>query len=833
MRALGLLAPLLGLGLGLALSLPPRAATDCTSLGPSERLAFSPAARTRWLAPRVRAPGPLDPLYGMVRRFLSVVQLNPFPSELVKALLNEPSSLKVDEVVRYEAGYVVCAVTAGLYLVAVPTTGLCFCCCRCRRRCGGRVKTEHKAMACERGTLMAFLLLTTIILLAGVVCAFVTNQRTHEQMGPSVEAVPETLRSLRGLVSDVPGELETVAKQFSVPQEQVLKELDGIGESIGPTIHSQLRSTMYSVLASVHSLGQALQVSMDRLRALNSTLVELQEGQQQLVLALEKHRDRLLTLLQQPGCRKDCTDTQDRARALELAADFTQVPPVDNVLHRLKGVPEANFSNMVQEENTTFNSLPFLVAMQMELVIKDLKEAVAQKPEGMGTLAEAFPELEAAPRWSRALEELEENSRPYLQEAQRYETYRWTVGCVLCSAVLLVVACNLLGLSLGIWGLSAREDPSQSEAKDEAGARFLMVGVGFSFVFAAPLILLVFLTFLVGGNVQTLVCRSWESGELYQFADTPGNLPPSLNLSHLLGMRKNVSVLLTYQQCREGAALWKVLQLDDSYNLEKHLDLSQYTHNLQQNLQNFKPNVQNLELLSPEAHRDLEALQSSGLEKVNYQAFRVQIQSPVVKTDLEQLAQELQGLAQAQGNSSLGQQLRMEAHGLRDLYQEKVVPRQNLVAQLNLSVRALESAAPRLQLQTAGVLSHVADLERELPARAARILMNESACFLSRELSYFSQYLAWVREEVTQRIATCQPLSAALDNGRVILCDMVADPWNAFWFCLAWCTFFLIPSVVFAVKTSKYFRPIRKRLSSTSSEETQLFHIPRVTSLKL
>ncbi|KAM4803550.1 prominin-2 isoform X1 [Urocitellus parryii] len=833
MRALGLLAPLLGLGLGLALSLPPPAATDCTSLGPSERLAFSPAARTRWLAPRVRAPGPLDPLYGMVRRFLSVVQLNPFPSELVKALLNEPSSLKVDEVVRYEAGYVVCAVTAGLYLVAVPTTGLCFCCCRCRRRCGGRVKTEHKAMACERGTLMAFLLLTTIILLAGVVCAFVTNQRTHEQMGPSVEAVPETLRSLRGLVSDVPGELETVAKQFSVPQEQVLKELDGIGESIGPTIHSQLRSTMYSVLASVHSLGQALQVSMDRLRALNSTLVELQEGQQQLVLALEKHRDRLLTLLQQPGCRKDCTDTQDRARALELAADFTQVPPVDNVLHRLKGVPEANFSNMVQEENTTFNSLPFLVAMQMELVIKDLKEAVAQKPEGMGTLAEAFPELEAAPRWSRALEELEENSRPYLQEAQRYETYRWAVGCVLCSAVLLVVACNLLGLSLGIWGLSAREDPSQSEAKGEAGARFLMVGVGFSFVFAAPLILLVFLTFLVGGNVQTLVCRSWESGELYQFADTPGNLPPSLNLSHLLGMRKNVSVLLTYQQCREGAALWKVLQLDDSYNLEKHLDLSQYTHNLQQNLQNFKPNVQNLELLSPEAHRDLEALQSSGLEKVNYQAFRVQIQSPVVKTDLEQLAQELQGLAQAQGNSSLGQQLRMEAHGLRDLYQEKVVPRQNLVAQLNLSVRALESAAPRLQLQTAGVLSHVADLERELPARAARILMNESACFLSRELSYFSQYLAWVREEVTQRIATCQPLSAALDNGRVILCDMVADPWNAFWFCLAWCTFFLIPSVVFAVKTSKYFRPIRKRLSSTSSEETQLFHIPRVTSLKL
>lgn len=41
-------------------------------------------------------------------------------------------------------------------------------------------------------------------------------------------------------------------------------------------------------------------------------------------------------------------------------------------------------------------------------------------------------------------------------------------------------------------------------------------GVAFSFLFTAPLILLVFATFLVGGNVQTLVCRSWESGELYE-----------------------------------------------------------------------------------------------------------------------------------------------------------------------------------------------------------------------------------------------------------------------------------------------------------------------------
>ncbi|XP_003471591.1 prominin-2 [Cavia porcellus] len=832
-HAPGLLAPLLGLGLGLGLGLRLPEASDCGSLGQAQRLAFAPAARTRWLAPLVRPPGPLDPLYGAVQGFLALVQLNPFPSELVKALLNEPSSVKVEEVVRYEAGYVVCAVIAGLYLLAVPTTGLCFCCCRCHQRCGGRVKTEHKAMACERGTLMAFLLLTTLVLLIGVVCAFVTNQRTHEQMGPNVEAVPETLLGLRGLVSSVPQELQAVADQFSLPQKQVLKELDGVGERLGNIVHRQLGSVIYPVLASVNTLGQALQVTVDHLHALNATLVELRERQQRLEPAMREHRDRLLALLQEPGCQGDCEGTLNRTRTLELAADFVQVPSVDHILYQLKGVPETNFSSMVQEENSTLRSLPLLVAMQTASVVEDLKKAVAQQPKGMRTLASSFPGSKAAAHWSRALEELEVRSRPYLRDVQRYETYRWIVGCVLCSTALLVVVCNLVGLCLGILGLSAREDPSHWDAKGEAGARFLMVGVGFSFVFAAPLILLVFATFLVGGNMQTLVCQSWESGELYEFADTPGNLHPSMNLSYLLGLRKNISLLLAYQQCKEGAALWEVLQLNDSYNLDKHLNISQYTKKLQRDLQDFRVNMESPDLLSPEAHRDLEKLQKSGLEKVSYHHFLIQIQKPVVKTDMEQLAQELAGLAQSQGNSVLGRQLQEEAQRLRMLSQEEVIPQQNLVVKLNRSVRALESSAPNLQRETSVILGNVTYLKTELPALTNHILQNASECFLTREMGYFSQYVAWVKEEVTQHIATCQPFSSALDNGRVVLCDMMADPWNAFWFCLGWCTFFLIPSIIFAVKTSKYFRPIRKRLSSTSSEETQLFRIPRVTSLKL
>lgn len=58
------------------------------------------------------------------------------------------------------------------------------------------------------------------------------------------------------------------------------------------------------------------------------------------------------------------------------------------------------------------------------LLWAELKKVVAQKPEGLRTLAEEFPGWEAASRWSRTLEEVEQSSRPYLKEVQRYEKYR-------------------------------------------------------------------------------------------------------------------------------------------------------------------------------------------------------------------------------------------------------------------------------------------------------------------------------------------------------------------------------------------------------------------------
>ncbi|KAF7236706.1 Prominin-2, partial [Varanus komodoensis] len=108
--------------------------------------------------------------------------------------------------------------------------------------------------------------------------------------------------------------------------------------------------------------------------------------------------------------------------------------------------------------------------------------------------------------------------------------------------------------------------------------------------------------------------------------------------------------------------------------------------------------------------------------------------------------------------------------------------------------------------------SQIGLVKASFSVQTQRILRQELDCFMKKEVGYISQYLNWVRSTLAEDVASCQPVSTALDSARVILCDRIVDPWNAFWFSLGSCTFFLIPSIFFSIKTVQHFRPVRHRL---------------------
>uniref|UniRef100_A0A803YSE1 Prominin 2 n=1 Tax=Meleagris gallopavo TaxID=9103 RepID=A0A803YSE1_MELGA len=823
--------------------LRPAGAQQCHPSSPAGVLRFTDTHAEIRVPALHRVPSSLDPLYGLVRHYLDLIQQNPLPTELLRAALNNPSSVRASQVVQYELGYVICAAVALLFTVAVPVAGLCFCYCRSQRRCGGRLRAHRRSLACRRRCLLVCLSITSIIILTSAICALVTNQRVKEQMEPGLGAVPATLRTLRQHIANIPQGVQMVVDQFEVPRQQIISDLGGVSRSVGLSIHTQLKAMTYAALADLQDRAGDLQTSLHHLQILNKTVRVLTEARAELEPALQERRQRVVALLDDPRCTS-CASVLGRAQSLQLGADYSKVPSVEKVLKTLAGLPRSDFAEMIRQGNGTFNSIPELAVERMAQVIQELREEMAQVSEKVQTIADGFPLPDYTRHVNKALLKAEDRSQPFLREVERFEWYRWVAGTALCSIVLLIVACNVAGMALGAYGLSKREDPSDYECRGEAGAKFLMIGVGLGFLFSWLLILMVFTTFLVGGNVQTLVCRNWVNQEIYKFIDTPGNLPPSMNLTQQLNLRRDSNLTAAYRwvlagalpcprlvggvligviltapspcrECKSGAGLWEVLQLEKSYDLDEHLKSPKYTANFQKRLGDFMAQLGDVRLLRSEGRNDLETFARSGVDEVDYGSFQEEMKIPVVQTSLPALARSLERLQKMQRNGTVAGRLAAEAKALWQMQ--------------NSTVQIQEALVERVK----ATLATIASVETRLPVQAQQILRQEIGCFTRKELRYFAQYLHWVGQTLREDVASCQPLATALDNGRVILCDRIADPWNAFWFSLGCCTFFLIPNIIFAIRLTKHFRPIRNRLISTGSEETCPFHIPRVTALKL
>ncbi|XP_066495719.1 prominin-2 [Tiliqua scincoides] len=819
-------------GLACAFVLPgPVRPQQCSSGTPSI-LHFADVGADQRIPSHHRTPGSLKPLYGLVQSYLDVVQQNSFPRELLRDALKDPPTATTSQILHYQAGYIVCAAIAAVYFVAVPVIGLSICCCHRRRCCGGRIKAYRRSLLCQRNFFMLCLLLTTVVILGGIICAFAANQKVREEMEPGARDAMNTLQALRHHMDGIPQGVQLTMEEFTIPKQQILRDLTNVSWSIGSTIHFLLKETVYSVMTALKDRAQDLQNSLYHLQTVKETVQALTQYQDKLQSTLKDRKQSIITLLEDPHCTH-CDSALSVAQNLDLGADYRKGPSVERVMKALHGLPKANFSEMIRRANSSFNSIPELAVLKMAEVIRDLKKEIEKTAKRVQSIADSFPILDRTRSMHSALLKAEDLSYPYFKEVKHYERYRWIAAVIACTVVLLIVMCNILGLSFGAYGLAVREDPSDYESRGEAGAKLLMAGVGLSFLFSWLLMLLVFGTFLVGGNVQTLVCKHWANQEIYTFIDTPGNLPPSMNLSQLLGLKKNLNITTAYQQCKNGAGLWEVLELEDSYSLNDHLSVAQYTAEFQKQLGSFNIRFEDVTLLNAEGKRDLDTFRDSGIDLIEYADFLAEIRNPVVKTDVKGLAENLETLIKVQSDRSLSDQLAGEAQKLREIQRTTVLAIEGLVAKLKESVQFLSTLAPGFQARINSTEARVGLVETVLPIQTQKILRQELDCFVQKEVGYISQYLNWLRRVLTEDIASCQPFSTAMDNGRVILCDRIADPWNAFWFSLGGCTFLLIPSIIFAMKIAKHFRPIRHRLISTGSEETYPFHIPRVTSLRL
>ncbi|XP_056206823.1 prominin-1-A-like isoform X2 [Falco biarmicus] len=650
--------------------------------------------------PGPKAPGSSTPgLVGMVHGFLRLVQPNALPIELI-ADFGQPQDeeaigKQVQELLFYELGFLVCMAIGLLFIILVPLVGCCFCCCRCCGNCGGRMyQKQGQRMSWRRRVLWASLLLVSALLLAGDVCSFISNSRFSQAVRDTFPNVNNTLDNVHTYLASIPQQINFIVDSSDVPLGHANRSLQDIGPKLGGMITSGIRSSTDRALGSLQSLLQGMETLAAAFSSIAGTRLHLEELQSNHSRRLASLRDGLNQTLRR--CGHPCSNVS--LSGLAFSTNFSMIPSVERQLEALGDVSGSNITADLEKVNSTLDMTPAKVQEQSRDVVTKTQGQLGLIRQEIRSLQEQLPLLDVEESVGafvgNATSVLEEYREPIIA----LDGLRWSVCIVLCCVVLLVVLCNTVGLLLGPLGLKESVLPTQRSSLSNVGGNFFMAGVGFSFIFSWLLMLLVVITFVLGGNIYMLICESWRSQQLFQLLDTPG-LIPGFNLSELLGQEGDTANFSEmYRQCQRDAALWQTLHLDQSVSLDELLNISQYTGDISAAFEKMNITLSPISLLS-QSQRDLLLNTSQDGQPPDFTPT-LELDQNVTQGSLLDLAAELEQLADKVG-MDVKEDLKADASKLRELDKEMQMSFSGLLQSLKEDIHLVQSRAAQLECVTA------------------------------------------------------------------------------------------------------------------------------------
>ncbi|XP_053487746.1 prominin-1-A isoform X4 [Ictalurus furcatus] len=763
-------------------------------------------------------PGPIGLLFNMMRAFLHVVQPNPFPQDLVIQVAKDKfGAIKSEyqKVIYYELGFVVCAVLGILFIVLVPLVGLLFCMCRCCDNCGGEMhQRQRKNADCQRGLLTTLLLTTTFIITAGVLCAYAANQNLSSQLKTMRKLVNSNLRDLYTVANNTPAQIDHLISQYGTAKNQVLCDLDNVGQLLGGKIHEELGKVVLPALDEAQNMAGVMQDTKEALENVTVTLQVLQEGTAQLQSNLSKVRVDIMNTLDDQVCAQSfspiCSNILNSLNQLEISANYSALPGVSEQLDKVNDVLKTDLSQIVHKGFLAFNDTPTMVTNQTRNVAEGVRGLLDGIGNNITRFSKLFPVQTTLNNVTIFISHTHSQIEDLYPEIDKMDFYRW-IGCItLCCMVALILAFNFLGLLCGILGFDKHASPTTRGWVSNTGGNLLMAGVGFSFMFSWVLMGVVTVTFVVGGNVEKLVCEPFHSRELFKVLDTPNMVNPSWK--HFIpgylynDPEMDLTVEDIYSKCKENRGIYSAFHLDKVLNISALLNISLYTKDVSKKFDGLKVDLKTIVLLNAEGKENLISFTETSIKDIDFAAYIEELNKGVTRVDLLLFATELDADADQLPKGPVQNSIKGHANTLRQIYAKQVIPLQQSMNTMNHSIRFLERTASDLSNKIPEILRAVEAAQNLISHNASFTVNQESEKYKQTIIGYFKQYIDWIKTSLMMEVATCKPVSNIVDTAEILVCGFFFDSMNTFWFGLGCSALFLLPSVILSVRLAKFYR---------------------------
>ncbi|KAM9365200.1 prominin-2 [Pholidichthys leucotaenia] len=805
------------LGLSLAQSAPPHTCPATAAASPQN------FTQPNYLDVAKKDPSVVF-MSPLVQSFLNTVQPNDFPKDLILKLIRDlskvPDNIPIKEILIYEVGFLVCIAIGIIYIILMPIVGFFLACCRCCGNCGGKMyQKQTSSIHSWRRALYWSAFITTIIILAGNICMFRSNEALKGKVDQSPVDLRNTIGNIHTFITAIPQQVDFVVHENYRAVEKVIGNLNDIGPQLGTEIQTRFSGNLDPALLSVKRLDREINEISFQLKTLNSSLAQLQSNMESVQNRVTGVENRINQTLSKPACFQ-CEKQRPELEKLTLDTSISS-PGLNELQSAVDEVTRANLSSQIDNAEAFVDIIP-------ETVTSETKEIVQRSTAQLNvikdqlSLATNISSFLAVANISGILNDIQSEIDKFIATFETAERIRWAVCVAVCCVVLLVVVCNFLGLVLGPLGLAPEKDPTKRSGTSDCGGTFLMMSAGFSFLFSWLFMIAVVILFVLGGNVYTLVCRPWNSGALLKFIDTPG-LIPGFEIGPALGLEANLSISSIYRDCSKNQPLWTTLHLNELVDLDDLFDISTYKQEIEQEFNNVDISFPPITLLSSEVKNKLSNISN----KTNsFDATEIHQQMKKVSIiNLNKTADLLNELAENQTNTAIETELRAEATELTIIQADIEMTIFPQLEKLNSSIKSLQSTSEKIVGTVGEVLSNVGAAQDFLTANTTQIVKALSRRFLDCQLGYFTTYADWAKLMIRKEVGRCGPFALAVDSAEVIVCAHMVGSLNAFWFSLGWCLIFFIPSIIFTIKLAKYYR--RMKYSDVTDNHIAMNQIPR------
>nr|CAD7399869.1 unnamed protein product [Timema cristinae] len=686
-------------------------------------------------------------------------------SELLDAL-----STHWKPILSHYAGVVGVTAVGLLFAVLLPLVGLFVCCCRCAGRCGARSQPfEKKRDPCRRITLGIFLSAITIVILFGVVCAFVTNQ----YMEDGIKQLPSRLRT--GL-SDTDLYLDNTNKEFTnllvTNYEELQSTLITVLNNAGKTVQAQLKeASNATILTNLTNLVDTLNIIKDDMSNISYYVATLQSNTAELNSTLGGVKSELERILAQCQVLSDCRQLLEKAKNLS-AANFDELPSINNSLVIVNDL----FSNengpglvdSIKNSQTDFEDLQKQVQEHIDDKIPEIKNTMSQAGDSIKVIADKISSVLNTTR------SYVSSTNSYLEVGQKYikqySPYRYYMDVALSSTLLLILLCLTLGLFFGFCGKRPDEYGGDCCTRG-TGARFLITAVVFMFLFSIFLMVATLVHFLLGVVGEKLICETLKKPNNNQVLSW---IDQQVNTNNLYPNGTNANIKLSSiiihaaGTCRQHLA--GIRCGDQIQHLRNDLKTLTFTFNA------------NFSILPSATKNKLKDLKSS-FSSFNFLEFDKMTQLALQLRNQSAILKDLQG--------RLVQEMTVTVQDLK-----------NKTAALQEDIKFNHSS---LDVAIEELITNVESAEDYIRQNGSNTINNLVTEFLDTFVVFIRSYLNRVIDNVLHKVGLSGPLATAYNSAIVSSCNQVLDPFNGFWASIGWSLILFIPAIVLCLMLASLY----------------------------